>query len=164
HEISHGFDDQGSKFDGTGELNNWWTPEDRKNFEARTNELVAQYNSYEPLPGLHVNGAFTLGENIADLAGLTISYKAYHIALGGKEAPVRDGFTGDQRYFLSFGQIWRAKYRDGALRDQLLSNPHSPAEFRADGATRNLDAWYKAFDVTPGQKYYLAPDNRVHLW
>jgi predicted metalloendopeptidase len=164
HEISHGFDDQGSKFDGTGELNNWWTPEDRKNFEARTKVLIAQYNSYEPLPGLHVNGAFTLGENIADLAGLTIAYKAYHISLGGKEPPVRDGFTGDQRFFLSMGQIWRGKYREGALRAQVLSNEHAPAEFRPIGATRNVDAWYKTFNVTPDQKYYLAPDNRVHLW
>jgi putative endopeptidase len=164
HEISHGFDDQGSKFDGTGALNNWWTPEDKTNFKARTDALVAQYNSYEPLPGLHVNGAFTLGENIADLAGLTISYKAYHIALGDKPAPVLDGYSGDQRFFLSFGQIWRAKYRDGSLRAQVLSNEHSPGQFRADGATRNLDPWYAAFDVQPGQKFYLAPDQRVHLW
>jgi putative endopeptidase len=164
HEISHGFDDQGSKSDGTGELNNWWTAEDGKNFDARTAQVVAQYNSYEPLPGLHVNGAFTLGENIADLAGLTIAYKAYHISLNGKEPPLRDGFTGDQRFFLSFGQIWRSKYREGALRAQVLSNPHAPGEFRAIGATRNLDAWYKTFDVTPDQKYYLAPENRVQLW
>ncbi|HEX4080614.1 MAG TPA: M13 family metallopeptidase [Rhizomicrobium sp.] len=164
HEISHGFDDQGSKFDGTGELDNWWTPEDRKNFEARTSELVAQVDSYEPLPGLHVNGAFTLGENIADLAGLTIAYKAYHLSLGGKEPPVIDGFTGDQRFFLSMGQIWRSKFREGALRARLLSDPHAPAEFRPISATRNTDAWYTTFDVTPGQKYYLPPDKRVHLW
>ena len=160
HEISHGFDDQGSKFDGTGELNNWWTPEDRKNFEARTGQLVAQYNSYEPLPGFHVNGAFTLGENIGDLAGLTIAYKAYHMSLNGKEPPVLGGFTADQRFFLSFGQIWRSKYREGALRAQVLSNPHAPAEFRAIGATRNLDPWYDAFRITSHQKYYLAPENR----
>src|SRR5579862_848369 len=164
HEISHGFDDQGSKFDGTGELNNWWTPEDRKNFEARTGQLVAQYNSYEPLPGFHVNGAFTLGENIGDLAGLTIAWKAYHISLNGREPPVRDGFTADQRFFLSFGQIWRSKFLEGALRARVLSDPHSPGEFRAIGATRNLDPWYDAFHVTPDQKYYLAPENRVHLW
>jgi putative endopeptidase len=164
HEISHGFDDQGAKFDGTGMLNNWWTEEDHKNFKAKTDAVVAQYNTYEPLPGLHVNGAFTQGENIADLAGLTISYKAYHISLGDKPAPLMDGYTGDQRFFLSFGQIWRAKYRDGALRAQVLSNEHSPGQFRADGATRNLDPWYAAFDVQPGQKYYLAPDQRVHLW
>jgi len=164
HEISHGFDDQGSKFDGTGELNNWWTPEDRKNFEARTSQLVAQYNSYEPLPGLHVNGAFTLGENIGDLSGLAIAYKAYHISLNGTEPPLRDGFTADQRFFLAFGQIWRAKYREGALRERVLADPHSPSEFRAIGATRNFDPWYKAFDVTPDQKYYLAPEHRVQLW
>jgi putative endopeptidase len=164
HEISHGFDDQGSKFDGTGQLNNWWTPEDKTNFKAKTDAVVAQYNTYEPLPGLHVNGSFTQGENIADLAGVTISYKAYHISLGDKKAPVLDGYTGDQRFYLSFGQIWRAKYRDGALRAQVLSNEHSPGQFRADGATRNLDPWYAAFDVQPGQKYYLAPDQRVHLW
>jgi putative endopeptidase len=164
HEISHGFDDQGSKYDGGGELNNWWTAEDRKNFEVRTKMLIDQFNSYEPLPGLHVNGAFTLGENIADLAGLTIAYKAYHISLGDKEAPVIDGLTGDQRFFLSMGQIWRSKYRDGALRAQVLSNEHAPAEFRPISATRNTDAWYKTFDVTPDQKYYLAPDQRVHLW
>jgi putative endopeptidase len=164
HEISHGFDDQGSKYNGDGKLEDWWTPEDRKNFDARTAALVKQYSSYEPLPDLHVNGAFTLGENIADLAGLTIAYKAYHIALGATPAPVVDGFTGDQRFFLSFGQIWRSKYREDALRAQLLSDPHSPAEYRADGATRNLDAWYQTFGVTQNEKFYLAPENRVHLW
>jgi putative endopeptidase len=164
HEISHGFDDQGSKYDGTGTLNDWWTAEDRKNFETRTKALTAQFNSYEPLPGLHVNGAFTLGENIADLAGLTIAYRAYHISLGGKPAPVLDGYTGDQRLFLSVGQIWRSKYREGALRAQILSNEHAPAHFRPLGATRNIDAWYDAFDVKSGEKYYLPPDQRVHLW
>ena len=164
HEISHGFDDQGSKYNGDGALEDWWTPEDRKNFDARTAALVKQYNSYEPLPDLHVNGAFTLGENIADLAGLTIALKAYHISLEGKPAPVIDGFTGDQRFFLSFGQIWRGKYRENALRALTLSNEHSPPQFRADGATRNIDGWYTAFDVKPDDKYYLAPDQRVHLW
>ncbi len=164
HEISHGFDDQGSKYNGDGVLANWWTPEDRKNFKARTDALVKQYSAYEPLPGLHVNGAYTQGENIADLAGLTIALKAYHISLDGKAAPVIDGYTGDQRFFLSFGQIWRTKYRDGVLRAQVLSDPHSPAQFRADGTTRNLDAWYTTFDVTPDEKYYLPPDQRVHLW
>ena len=164
HEISHGFDDQGSKYNGDGKMENWWTPTDRKNFEARVSALGKQYDSYEPLPGLHINGAFTMGENIADLAGLTISYKAYHLSLDGKPAPVLDGFTGDQRFFLSFGQIWRGKYRDGALRAQVLSNEHSPGEFRAVGATRNLDAWYGAFDVKPGDTYYLPPDQRVRLW
>ncbi len=164
HEISHGFDDQGSKYDGSGMLRSWWTDEDLKNFEARTSALGKQYDGYEPLPGFFVNGKLTMGENIADLAGISISYKAYHIALGGKEAPVLDGYTGDQRFFLSYGQIWRGIYRDGAMRVQVLSNPHSPPQFRADGATRNVDAWYAAFDVKPGDKYYLPPDQRVHMW
>ena len=164
HEISHGFDDQGSKYNGHGALADWWTDEDRKNFEARTKMLGAQFNSYEPLPGLHVNGAFTMGENIADLAGITIAYKAYHISLGGKPGKTIGGFTPDQRFYLSFGQIWRAKLRDGALREQILSNEHSPPEFRAIGATRNSDPWYAAFGAKPGDKYYLPPDQRVHLW
>ena len=164
HEISHGFDDQGSKYNGDGALATWWTPEDRKNFEARTDALVKQYNAYEPLPGLNVNGAFTQGENIADLAGLTIALKAYHLSLDGKPAPDIDGYTGDQRFFLSFGQIWRTKYRDSVLRAQVLSDPHSPARFRADGTTRNLDSWYQTFNVTPDAKFYLPPDQRVHLW
>lgn len=164
HEISHGFDDQGSKYNGDGVLENWWTAEDRKNFDARTKALTEQYNSYEPLPGLHVNGAFTLGENIADLAGINIALKAYHISLDGKPAPVLDGFTGDQRFFLAFGQNWRSKYRDSTLRVLVLSDPHSPAEFRANGVTRNVDAWYDAFGVKASDKFYLPPDQRVHLW
>jgi predicted metalloendopeptidase len=164
HEISHGFDDQGSKYDGGGILQSWWTDEDRKNFEARVSMLGAQYDAYEPLPGLHVNGKLTMGENIGDLSGITIALKAYHIALGGKDAPVLDGFTGDQRFFLSYGQIWRSKYRDAQVRRQVLSDPHSPAHFRVDGATRNVDGWYSAFDVKPGDAYYLAPDQRVKLW
>jgi putative endopeptidase len=164
HEISHGFDDQGSKFDADGSFNNWWTPEDLKVFQAKTAALGKQYDSYEPLPGIHVNGAFTMGENVADNAGIAISLKAYHISLGGKPAPVLDGFTGDQRFYLSFGQIWRGKLRDGALRSQLLSNEHSPPMQRAIGATRNQNEWYAAFDVKPGDKYYLPPDQRVHFW
>ncbi len=164
HEISHGFDDQGSKYDGDGVLHNWWTDADRKNFDARTRRLGEQYDSYQPLPGLHVNGAFTMGENIADLAGLSIAYKAYRISLDDKTPPVLNGFTGNQRFFLGFGQVWKSKYRDNAIRAQVLSDPHSPPHFRAVGATRNVDAWYDAFDVKPGAKYYLAPDQRVHLW
>ncbi|HTW35109.1 MAG TPA: M13-type metalloendopeptidase [Rhizomicrobium sp.] len=164
HEISHGFDDQGSKYDGGGILRSWWTDEDRKNFEEHVSMLGAQFDSYEGLPGLHVNGKLTMGENIGDLSGLTISLKAYHISLDGKEAPVLDGFTGDQRFFLSYGQIWRSKYRDAQMRQQILSNPHSPPHFRVDGATRNVDGWYSAFDVKPGDAYYLAPDQRVKLW
>jgi putative endopeptidase len=164
HEISHGFDDQGSKYTGAGVFADWWTADDRKNFEARTAEVVAQYDSYEPLPGLHVIGKNTLGENIADLAGLSIALKAYHLSLGGQPAPVLDGFTGDQRFFLGFGQIWQSKYRDNAIRTQTLSNEHSPAPFRVIGATRNVDGWYDAFGVQPGDKYYLPPDQRVRLW
>jgi putative endopeptidase len=126
--------------------------------------LGEQYDAYEPLPGLHVNGAFTMGENIADNAGIAIALKAYHISLAGRPAPKIDGYTGDQRFYLSYGQIWRTKMRDGALRQQVLSNEHSPGQFRAIGATRNQNEWYDAFDVKPGGKYYLPPDQRVHLW
>ncbi|HEX3653255.1 MAG TPA: M13 family metallopeptidase [Rhizomicrobium sp.] len=164
HEISHGFDDQGSKYTGGGILQSWWTEADRKAFEQRTAALGAQFDSYEPLPGLHVNGKLTMGENIGDLSGITIALKAYRISLGGKPAPVLDGFTGAERFFLSYGQIWRSKYREAAIRQQVLSNPHSPAPFRVIGATRNVDDWYTAFDVKPGDKYYLPPDQRVRLW
>ncbi|MGH6872898.1 MAG: M13 family metallopeptidase [Rhizomicrobium sp.] len=164
HEIGHGFDDQGSKYTGLGILQSWWTDEDRKKFEARTSALGEQFDSYEGLPGLHVNGKLTMGENIGDLSGLTIALQAYHYSLDGKEAPVLDGFTGDERYFLSYAQIWRGKYREGAMRQQLLANPHSPPHWRVDGPTRNVDAWYTAFDVKPGDKYYLPPDKRVHIW
>ena len=164
HEISHGFDDQGSKYDGAGLLQSWWTDADRAAFDERVTALGAQYDTYEGLPGLHVNGKLTMGENIGDLSGLSIALKAYHLALNGAAAPVRDGFTGDQRFFLAFGQIWRAKYRDGAMRQQVLSNPHSPPMFRVIGPTRNIDAWYAAFDVKAGDKEYLAPDKRVRIW
>jgi putative endopeptidase len=164
HEISHGFDDQGSKYDGAGLLQSWWTPDDRKAFEARTTMLGAQYDSYEGLPGIHVNGKLTMGENIGDLSGITIALKAYHISLGGKLAKKRDGLTGDQRFFLSYAQIWRAKDSDGYTRQRLLSNPHSPPHFRVVGATRNVDEWYTAFDVKPGDKEYLPPEQRVKLW
>jgi len=164
HEISHGFDDQGSKYDGDGNLESWWTPDDRANFDARTKMLADQYSSYEPLPGLKLNGAATLGENIADLAGISIALKAYHISLDGKPAPVLDGFTGDQRLFLSVAQIWRIKFQEGDLRNRILTDPHSPGPYRVRGMTRNVDAWYEAFDVKPGDKYYLPPDQRVHLW
>jgi putative endopeptidase len=164
HEISHGFDDQGSKYDGKGVFQDWWTKEDRANFDARTAALVKQYDAFEPLPGLHVIGKNTLGENIADNAGLAIALKAYHVSLNGKPAPVIDGYTGDQRLFLSFGQVWRTKMRESAIRTQTLSNEHTVAEFRVIGPTRNMDSWYGAFDVKPGEKYYLPPAERVHLW
>lgn len=164
HEISHGFDDQGSKYTGNGDLQNWWTDEDRHKFNERTSMLVAQYDSYEVLPGLHVIGKNTLGENIADLSGLSVALKAYHLSLDGKPAPVIDGFTGDQRFFLGFGQIWRSKMREGAMRMRTLSDPHTIDRFRVLGATRNNGGWYEAFDVKPGDKYYLPPDERVRLW
>ncbi len=164
HEISHGFDDQGSEYDGDGVLRNWWTDADRKAFDQRTTELSNQFDTYEALPGLHVIGRNTLGEDIADLAGIAIALKAYHISLDGKPAPVIDGYTGDQRFFLSYGQIWQQKVRDNALRTQVLSNEHAPGNFRVISATRNMDAWYDAFNVKPGDKYYLPPDQRVHLW
>jgi putative endopeptidase len=165
HEISHGFDDQGSKYDALGSLRNWWTPADRKNFDARTAALAKQYDQYEPLPGLHINGKLTLGENIADLAGLVIAYKAYHIALGDKPAPVLNGYTGDQRFYIAYSQSWRQKDREGIERARLLSNPHSPANYRVNGVVRNDDAWYAAFpEIKPGDKYWLPPSQRVHLW
>ncbi|HXR95210.1 MAG TPA: M13 family metallopeptidase [Rhizomicrobium sp.] len=164
HEISHGFDDQGSKYNGKGVFQNWWTAQDRANFDAKTKAIVQQYDAFEPLPGLHVIGENTLGENIADNAGIAIALKAYHISLHGQPAPTIDDLTGDQRFYLSFGQIWRTKQRDSSLRTQTLSNEHSPAEFRVIGPTRNQDEWYTAFNVQPGDKYYLPPDQRVHLW
>ena len=168
HEISHGFDDQGSKYDGKGVFQDWWSAEDRANFDARTAALVKQYDGFYPLPKtdpeLHVIGQNTLGENIADNAGLAIALKAYHLSLKGRTPKVLDGYTGDQRLFLSFGQVWRTKMREAAIRTQTRSNEHTVAEFRVIGPTRNMDSWYDAFDVKPGQKYYLAPAERVHLW
>ena len=165
HEISHGFDDQGSKYDGAGVLRNWWTAPDRKNFEARTAALARQYDAYDPLPGLHLNGKLTIGENIADLAGLVIAYKAYHLALGGKPAPVLNGLTGDQRFYIAYGQSWREIWTEGRTRGTVLSNPHSPPKYRVNGVVRNDDGWYAAFPrVKPGDTYYLPPDQRVRLW
>ena len=164
HEIGHGFDDQGSKYSGVGKLESWWTDQDRQAFERRVAALGAQYDSYEGVPGLHVNGKLTMGENIGDLSGLAISLQAYHYSLNGKAAPVIDGYTGDQRYFLGFAQIWRSKSSEASIRRQVLSNPHSPSHWRVVGPTRNVDAWYDTFNVKPGDKYYLPPDKRVQLW
>ena len=165
HEISHGFDDQGSKYDGTGMLTRWWTEADRKKFDERAATLARQYDEFEPLPGLRVNGQLTLGENIGDLSGLAIAHKAYRISLGGKEAPVLDGLTGDQRFYLAYAQAWRAKVRDAAQRQRVLSNPHSPPEFRVIGVLRNDDGWYAAFpEITAKDRYYLPPEKRVRLW
>lgn len=164
HEMSHGFDDQGRKSDSKGVLRDWWTKEDAARYTAEANKVVKQYNAFEPLKGQHINGQQTLGENIADVAGLVIAYDAYKLALGGKPAPVIDGLTGDQRFFLAYAQSWRVKYREENLRDRLISDVHSPAMARVNGAVRNLDAWYAAFDVKPGDKLYLAPADRARPW
>ncbi len=164
HEIGHGFDDQGSKYSGVGRLESWWTDQDRASFEESIGTLGSQYDAYEGVPGLHVNGKLTMGENIGDLSGLAISLQAYHYSLNGKPAPVLDGFTGDQRYFLGFAQIWRSKSSEASTRRQVLSNPHSPSHWRVIGPTRNVDAWYEAFNVKAGDKYYLPPNARVRLW
>ena len=164
HEMGHGFDDQGSKSDAHGVLRTWWQPADEEAFRRRVDSLAAQYDGFTALPGLNVNGRLTLGENIGDLGGLSVAYEAYHIALHGKAAPVLDGMTGDQRFFLAWAQVWRALYRDEQLRTLTLSNPHSPSNFRVIGPIRNIDAWYAAFDVKPGDKLYLAPEDRVHIW
>lgn len=163
HEITHHFDDQGRKYDKTGKLAEWWTPEDVTRFKALTDQVVAQYAAYEPLPGKKVNGELTLGENIADLAGLTIAYDAWKRSLNGKPAPVINGFTGEQRFFLGFSQVWRQKYRDAILLQQLTTDPHTPGHYRPY-VVRNFDAWYTAFGVKPGEKLYLGPDARVKVW
>ena len=164
HEIGHGFDDQGRKFGPDGSLKDWWTPKDAEVFKQRVSKLIAQYSTFEALPGLKVNGENTIGENIGDLGGLNMAYHAYQLSLRGKPAPVIDGLSGDQRFFLSWAQVWRAKYREGALREQVLSDPHSPAIFRVNGPLPNIDAWYTAFGVKPGDKLYLKPEERVSIW
>jgi putative endopeptidase len=163
HEISHSFDNLGAEFDATGKLQNWWTPEDSAHFKAASEQLIKQYDAYEPLPGLHINGEQTLGENIADLAGLQVAHEAYLKSLNGKPAPVIDGLTGDQRFFLAFAQTWRTKMRDEALRARVIGDGHSPGSFRAQ-TVRNIDAWYDAFAAKPGQKLYLEPKDRVRIW
>lgn len=164
HEIGHGFDDQGRKFAADGSLNDWWTEADTVAFTEQTSKLIAQYSAYEALPGLNVNGNITIGENIGDLGGLNMALHAYRLSLGGKQAPVLDGLTGEQRFFLSWAQVWRAKHRDESLRRLVLSDPHSPPYFRVNGAVRNMDEWYEAFDVQPTDKLYLPPDERVKIW
>jgi putative endopeptidase len=163
HEISHTFDTEGSTFDSKGRVRDWWTDADLKHFEEATARLVAQYDTYKPFPDLAVNGKQTIGENIADVAGLSDAYDAYHAALGGKTAPEQDGFTGDQQFFIAFGQNWAAKTREAALRQQIMTNEHAPDQYRAD-TVRNIDAWYGAFDVKPGETLYLAPADRVRIW
>ncbi|MEP6502483.1 MAG: M13-type metalloendopeptidase [Betaproteobacteria bacterium] len=164
HEISHGFDDKGSKLDGDGRLRNWWTDDDRKAFEAVTDRLVAQYETYQPIPGQHLNGKLTLGENIADLSGLQIAYKAWKISLNGKPSPTIDGLTGEQRFIYGFAQVWRSKVRDERALQLLTIDPHSPGQFRADGGTINADAFHDAFHTKPGDKMWKAPADRLRLW
>jgi putative endopeptidase len=164
HEMGHGFDDQGAKSDAAGVLRNWWQPADELAFHQRVDHLDAQYSSFEALPGLKLNGRLTLGENIGDLGGLSVANAAYHRSLHGAAAPVRDGLSGDQRFFLSWAQVWRTKQRDEDLRSQVTSNPHSPGKFRVNGVVRNVDAWYPAFKVQSGDKLYVPPDERVHIW
>ncbi len=164
HEMGHGFDDQGSKSDSLGVQRNWWTDDDRASFEKLTTALAAQYDQFEPVPGFFVDGNFTLGENIGDVGGLSLAYRAYKLSLGGEEAPVIDGLTGDQRFFLSWAQVWQRKYREDALIQRLTSDPHSPSEFRVNGVVRNFDEWYEAFDVQPEDALYLAPEDRVRIW
>lgn len=163
HEISHTFDTEGSTFDAQGRLRNWWTSADLAHFQKVTAQLAKQYDAYQPFPDLHVNGQQTLAENIADVAGISAAYDGYHASLKGKAAPAQDGFSGDQQFFIAFGQNWASKVRPAALRQQVLTDPHAPGEYRA-ATVRNIDAWYPAFSVKPGEKLYLAPDARVRIW
>jgi len=164
HEIGHGFDDQGSKYDARGILQSWWTQEDRAAFDALGDRLAAQFDSYEPLPGLNVNGRQTLGENIGDLAGMTVAYHAYILSLKGEEPPVLDGLTGQQRFFLGRAQGRRYKRTEQSLRQRLLSAPHSPMYLRVNGMIRNMDEWYDAYDVKQGDDLYLSSEDRVRIW
>jgi len=164
HELTHGFDDQGRKSDGDGKLTDWWAPEDAAKFDARAQTLGKQYSAFEVLPGAFVNGNMTMGENIADLGGLLLALDAYHASLNGKPAPVIDGLTGDQRVFLGWAQVWRQVQRDEALRQQVVTDPHSPALYRVNGTIRNIDGWYSAFGVKPGDSLYVAPEQRVRIW
>jgi putative endopeptidase len=162
--MSHAFDDQGAKTDARGAQRNWWDMADAARFKAMSSRLSGQYSTYEPIPGSHLNGEMTLGENIGDLGGLNIALEAYHIALRDKPAPILDSTTGDQRVFLSWAQTYRENIRDEALRVDLTSDPHSPSMFRVNGVVRNIDAWYDAFGVKPGDRLYLDPADRVRIW
>jgi putative endopeptidase len=164
HEISHGFDDQGRKSDGEGNLRDWWTAEDASAFEQRATALANQYGAYSPLEGATVNGRLTLGENIGDLSGLAVAYRAYRLSLGGRQAPVIGGFTGDQRFFLGWAQVWRSKFRDEALRQQLLTDPHSPGMYRTNGVLVNMPEFYQAWGVKEGDRMYRPADQRVKIW
>jgi len=164
HELSHGFDDQGAKYDGEGNLRNWWTDSDKAEFEKRSKKLSNQYSAFKPFEDAGVNGDLTLGENIGDLGGLTVAFKSYLLSLNGQKSVVMDGFTGEQRVFIGWSQVWRRKYRDEALRNKLMTDSHSPGKYRAFGTPRNIEAFYKAFDVKPGDKMYLKPEDRVKIW
>ncbi|MFO0201847.1 MAG: M13 family metallopeptidase, partial [Alphaproteobacteria bacterium] len=164
HEMGHGFDDQGAKSDAQGVLRDWWNAEDVRRFEEVTSRLAAQYEQFTPLPGLNLNGRLTLGENIGDNGGLQVAYHAYTLSRGGADAPVLDGVTGDQRFFLGWAQVWRTLMRDEAMRNQVINGPHSPGIYRANGPVRNMDTWYAAFNVQPGDALYLAPEDRVTIW
>jgi predicted metalloendopeptidase len=164
HEISHGFDDKGSQSDGDGNLRDWWTPADRANFKAKADAMVKEYGAFSPLPGYNVNGALTLGENIADNSGIAIAYKAYKLSLNGQPAPVIDGLTGDQRFFMGFAQVWRSKVRDEQQIVLIKTDPHSPGQFRANGTLINQPGFYEAFGVKPGDRMYVAPEQRIIIW
>lgn len=164
HEISHGFDDSGAQFDGKGNLRDWWTEKDKEEFKARSAQLVSQYDAYAPLPNSKVNGSLTLGENIGDLGGMSVAYTAYQLSLDGKEAPVIDGFTGDQRFFIGWAQVWRRKYRDQEMLKRLMTDPHSPSQYRCNGIVSNLDEFYKAFGISEGSKMFLPEVDRVRIW
>jgi putative endopeptidase len=164
HEIGHGFDDSGSTFDGDGVMRDWWTDEDKAEFEKRAGALVAQYDEFMPFEDLAVNGEFTQGENIGDLGGITIGLLAYKMSLNGEEPPVIDGFTGVQRVFLGFGQVWRGIIRDEELRRRIATDPHSPAVYRANGPVRNVPEWYEAFNISEDDALYLPPEERVKIW
>lgn len=164
HEISHGFDDKGSQYDGSGNLRDWWTEEDRREFDARSQKLVEQFDQYQPFEDMHVNGELTLGENIGDLGGLNVAHHAYRLSLEGKDPEVIDGFTGDQRFLLGWSQIWRRKYREQELRKRLLVDPHSPSRYRVNGIVSNMDVFYEAYEIEPDDEMYIAPEERVRIW
>ena len=164
HELGHGFDDSGSQYDGNGNLRDWWTATDKREFKERSQKFVEQFNEFKPFPDVSVNGKLTLGENIGDLGGLIVALEAYRLSLDGKEAPTMDGYTGEQRFFMGWAQVWRRKYREEALRQRLVTDPHSPSEYRVNGIVPNIDDFYKAFDVDPGDGMYLPPEERVRIW
>lgn len=164
HEISHGFDDSGAKYDGKGNLVDWWTPKDQSEFKKRSKMLVTQYSEFEPLPKSKVNGELTLGENIGDLGGISVAYTAYQLSLNGQAPAVLDGFTGDQRFFVGWAQVWRRKYRNQELLKRLMTDPHSPSQYRCNGILVNIDAFYEAFAIKPGDKMFVPPENRVRIW